>query len=51
MELQSLLQGLQEPLAKIVNHLNTLHMLSHYFCKVQFSIFVSTTLPNRFFSS
>lgn len=50
-ELKGLILGLQEPLAIIVNQLDILHMLTHYFCKVLFNIIVSTTLQSRFFSS
>jgi hypothetical protein len=52
MELKGLrvLQGLQEPLATIVNQLDTLNMLTHNFCKVYFNIIVSTTLQSSFFS-
>jgi len=50
-ELKGLLLGLQEPLAIIVNQLDTLYMPTHYFCKVLFYIIVSTALQSRFFSS
>jgi hypothetical protein len=51
MELKGLLLGLQEPLAEMVNQLDTSHILTHYFCKVHFYIIVSTILQSPFFSS
>lgn len=44
------LQGLQEPLAIIVNQLDTLNVLTHYFCNEHFNAIVSTILRSIFFS-